>query len=102
LYFSLTGLFGLAVVGAAQLSAAVNATVELVEFPAQFSEMLVKSILLDFGVCYGIEWFANTFFSDNKPDKSLGLDDEEWEAMASGKNAESVVVKSPNYAAATE
>ena len=79
LYLSLSSLLGIAVLSAAQISPDLNEWVELVRMPARFSEKLVLVILLDLAICLGIESVSNWLFSDNKPKKSLGLDDEEWE-----------------------
>jgi cation-transporting ATPase 13A1 len=81
LYLSLVSLFGIAVFGAAQVFPDLNAWVELVPLESDFSDILVKSILLDFGLAYGVEYVTRVLFSDNRPPLSLGLDDHEWEEL---------------------
>jgi cation-transporting ATPase 13A1 len=81
LYFSLTGLYGLAIFCAAQIFPELNEYVELVPMEPSFSDFMVKSILLDFAGAYAVEYVSNLLFSDHRPPRSLGLEDAAWENL---------------------
>jgi hypothetical protein len=76
----------------------LNETMELVKMPGYFSDFLVKAVLLDLSGAFAVEYICNFLFSDNKPSKSLGLDDTEWENLGKvKKSSEEYMVKTPSY-----
>jgi cation-transporting ATPase 13A1 len=76
LFYSLTALYSVSILGAAQIFPSLNESLELERMEARLSDRLTFTILLDLGASYMVEYLCNFFFSDNSSKSTLGL--KEW------------------------
>jgi len=74
LFYSLSIVMGICVLAATEYSPELSQLMELVPFPDEFRETLVRTIFIDLAGAFAIEKIASFLFSDNKPKRALRLE----------------------------
>ncbi|OZJ03060.1 hypothetical protein BZG36_03788 [Bifiguratus adelaidae] len=67
LYYGIVSVGAIAFVAATEMFPEFNEGLKLVAFPEPFKQKLIWTMMLDFGLAYGIELVTKALFADDKP-----------------------------------